>query len=93
MPMTTTYTEARAKLAKLWDRLEEDRELLVIERRGHEAMAMLPLAEVESLLETAHLLRSPENARRLLRALQRALDDEGEPRTLEQLERDLGLVG
>jgi antitoxin YefM len=91
MPITTTYTDARARLAELWNRLEEDRELLVIERRGHEAMAMLPAAEVESLLETAHLLRSPKNALRLLNAIQQALSGEGEVRTLEELKQDLGV--
>lgn len=92
MPISTTYTDARANLASLWDRLEEDRELLVIERRGHESMAMLPLGEVEALLEAAHLLRSPANARRLLAALQQALEDEGEPHDPEELARDFGLV-
>ena len=91
MPMTTTYSDARAKLASFWNRLEQDRDLLVIERRGHETMAMLPLAEIEGLLESVHLLRSPANARRLLRALQRALGDEGTPRSLEQLREELGI--
>ncbi len=91
MAISVTYTEARAKLASLWDRLEQDRELLVIRRRGHESMAMLPLAEVEALQETAHLLRSPANARRLLSALQRALEDQGTPQTVQSLTRDLGL--
>ena len=90
MPINTTYTDARARLAELWNRLEEDREVLRIERRGHEAMAMLPAAEVDSLLETAHLLRSPENARRLLRAVQRALNGEGEVLTLDEVKQDLG---
>ncbi|MFW6198700.1 MAG: type II toxin-antitoxin system Phd/YefM family antitoxin [Acidobacteriota bacterium] len=92
MPISTTYTDARANLARLWDRLERDRELLVIERRGHEAMAMLPMAEVEALLEAAHLLRSPANARRLLRSLQRALEDEGAAADPRELARDLGLA-
>ena len=92
MPVSTTYTKARANLAKLWDQLESDQELAIIERRGHEAMALLPAAEVESLLETAHLLRSPENAKRLLRAIQRALNQSGEVKTPEDLKRELGLA-
>jgi len=92
MSSTTTYTDARANLASLWDRLEQDREVLVITRRGHESMAVLPVAEVESLLETAHLLRSPANARRLLGALRDALEDEdGAALSLEDLKRDLGI--
>ena len=92
MPVSTTYTKARANLAKLWDQLETDQDLAIIERRGHEAMALLPAAEVTSLLETAHLLRSPENAKRLLRAIQRALNQQGEVKTLEDLKRELGLA-
>lgn len=92
MSVTTTYTEARDNLAKLWDRLEKDREIAVIERRGHEAMAMLPASEVASLLETAHLVRSPKNAIRLLTAIRRALGDEGKVYELEELKRDLGLA-
>ena len=92
MPISTTYTDARANFATLWDRLEQDRELLVIERRGHETMAMLPMAEVEALLEAAHLLRSPANARRLLRALHGALEEEGEPMTVDELARAVGLA-
>lgn len=92
MPVSTTYTKARANLAKLWDQLESDQELAIIERRGHEAMALLPAAEFESLLETAHLLRSPENAKRLLRAIQRALNQQGEVKTPEDLKRELGLA-
>ena len=91
MSLTATYTEARANLAKLWDRLEQDRETLVIKRRGHESMVMLPMAEIESLLETAHLLRSPANARRLLGALQRALRDEGTATSPQELRQELGL--
>ncbi len=92
MPVSTTYTKARANLAKLWDQLESDQELAIIERRGHEAMALLPAAEVASLLETVHLLRSPENTKRLLRAIQRALNQQGEVKTLEDLKRELGLA-
>ncbi len=92
MPVSTTYTKARANLAKLWDQLESDQELAIIVRRGHEAMALLPAAEVESLLETAHLLRSPENAKRLLRAIQRALNQQGEVKKPEDLKRELGLA-
>ena len=92
MPVSTTYTKLRANLAQLWDQLESDQELAIIERRGHQAMALLPAAEVESLLETAHLLRSPENAKRLLRAIQRALNQPGEVKTPEDLKRELGLA-
>lgn len=91
MPLTATYTEARANLAKLWDRLEQDRDSLVIERRGHESMVMMPAGEVSSLMETAHLLRSPANARRLLQALHDSYEGRGEVWTIEALRKELGL--
>ena len=91
MPVITTYTDARARLAELWDKLESDRDILLIERRGHERMAMLPAAEIESLLETAHLLRSPRNAQRLLSSIQRALEGGGSEKTIESLKEEFGI--
>ena len=91
MTLTTTYTEARANLAKLWDQLEDERDMLVIERRGHESMVMLPINEVSALLETAHLMRSPANARRLLEGLVRAERGEGTPTTIEAMRTEFGI--
>ena len=54
-------------------------------------MALIPVDELRSLEETAHLLRSPANARRLLRALQAALEGEGAPEGLGTLRADVGL--
>ncbi len=64
---------------------------MIINRRGHEDVALVPAAELESLLEAAHLLRSPKNATRVLSALRRALGRNGKPRTVEQLRAELGL--
>lgn len=58
---------------------------MIVSRRGHQDMAILPADELESLRETAHLMRSPKNARRLLEAMTRAQVGEGEvvdPRSL-----------
>lgn len=68
----TTYSQARENLATLLDQVENDREIALIQRRGHEDIALVTASELSSLLETAHLLRSPANAKRLLTALQRA---------------------
>jgi antitoxin YefM len=70
----------------------ESREPYVIERRGHENVALIAEAELESLLETAHLLRSPRNASRLAAALERALVGDSSPASLDELKRDLGLA-
>lgn len=91
--MQTTYTEARANLARLCDRVTQDRETVIITRRGADAVAMIAADELASLEQTAHLLRSPKNAARLLAALERALRREGRAKTVAELRRELGLAG
>jgi antitoxin YefM len=91
MSIETTYTAARANLAKLLDSAVEDREIVLIRRRGIEDVALIAADELESLLETAHLLRSPRNAERLLTALQRARARTETPQSLEALRSELGL--
>ena len=93
MPNRTTYTQARARLASLCDEVAETREPYVIERRNGENVALISERELDSLLETAHLLRSPKNARRLLSALERALSDSSvPPSTVDELRGELGLT-
>jgi len=91
MAMETTYTRARAELAKLLDRAGEDREVVVVRRRGHAPVALVAADELSSLMETAHLMRSPANARRLLAALRRALSRRGGAEKPASLRRELGL--
>lgn len=91
MANRTTYTQARARLASLCDRVAETREPYVIERRNGENVALISEAELNALLETAHLLRSPRNAARLAGALERARGGKPAPSTLRELRRSLGL--
>jgi antitoxin YefM len=86
-----TYSYARQNLAKILRDAEDRQEPVIISRRGHEDMAVIPVYELRSLEETAHLLRSPENARRLLQALRRALEQGGKPQRAESLRSELGL--
>jgi len=72
MAVETTYTQLRETLASVLDRLVDDREIVVVRRNGTRDVALIAADELAGLLETAHLLRSPKNARRLLRALRRA---------------------
>jgi len=92
MSIDVTYTEARANLAKLWDQAEANREPILIRRRGKENMALIPADELAGLMETAHLLRSPRNADRLLSSLARARRREGSPETVADLKEALGLA-
>jgi len=64
-----TYTEARENLATTINLVCEDNAPVIITRRRDQAVVVLSLAEYESLQETAHLLRSPANAKRLLDSL------------------------
>lgn len=82
---TISYTEARDRLASVWDETISTREPVVIDRRGHESVVLLPASEWQGLLETAHLLRSPANARRLLGALNRLEQGEGQELSLDAL--------
>ena len=91
MTIQTTYTQARDGLAKLLDQVTHNREIVVIHRRGEEEVALIAASELESLMETAYLLRSPANAERLLSALGRALKNEAQPLTVDDLRREVDL--
>ena len=91
MASVTTYTQARATLAKLCDEAIATREPIVIRRRGAADVALVAADELGGLMETAHLLRSPRNAERLLRALARARRTKLKPMTPAKLRRELGL--
>jgi antitoxin YefM len=91
MAIETTYTLARANLAKLLDEVTENRETVLIHRRGSEDVALIAASELASLNETAYLLRSPRNAERLLSALAEAHAGGGRTLTVEQLRHELGL--
>ncbi|MGN6466110.1 MAG: type II toxin-antitoxin system Phd/YefM family antitoxin [Rhizobiaceae bacterium] len=64
-----TLTELRANMAKHFDKLEQDRTELVVTRQNHEPVVIMPLAELEGLRETLHLLSSPINAERLRQSI------------------------
>jgi len=91
MAVETSYTHLRQNLASLLDRVVEDREVVIVRRRGARDVALVPAAELAGLTETAHLLRSPRNAQRLLSALRRAELRKGRPQSLDKLRREMGL--
>ena len=90
MAIQTTYTHARARLASLLDEVTKNREVVIIQRRGSEDVAMITADELAGILETAHLLRSPNNAKRLLASLDRAKKASGEPQTIDELRGEVG---
>jgi antitoxin YefM len=88
----TTYTSLRENLASMMDRVVNDREVVIVSRKGDKKVAIIPADELSGLLETAHLLRSPKNAKRLLQALRRATSRKGKPQSLDKFRRELNLV-
>ncbi|MBA3036117.1 MAG: type II toxin-antitoxin system prevent-host-death family antitoxin [Desulfobacterium sp.] len=91
MAIQTTYTQARAGLASLMDEVTKNREVVIIQRRGREDVAMITASELAGVLETAHLLRSPKNAKRLLTALDRVKKGSGVSQTIDDLRNEVGL--
>ena len=91
MTIQTTYTHARARLASLLDEVTKNREVVIIQRRGREDVAMITADELAGILETAHLLRSPKNAKRLHTAIDRVRKESGTPQTIDELRKEVGL--
>ncbi|MGW0890542.1 type II toxin-antitoxin system Phd/YefM family antitoxin [Saccharopolyspora sp. NPDC002578] len=79
---TMSYSESRAKYAETLNSVVDDREEVVIIRSGHEPVVMVALDDYESLKETAYLLKSPENARRVLASIDRLEHGGGTTREL-----------
>jgi antitoxin YefM len=90
MTIQKSYTQARANLAALLDTVTDDREVIIIQRRGAADVALIAADELQSLLETAHLLRSPANAERLLTALARVQQGTAPPQTIDALRSEVG---
>ena len=91
MAIDTTYTSLRENLAAVLDRVTDDQEVVIVRRRGVKDVALIPADELNSLLETAHLLRSPANAKRLMASVQEARRGKGKRMSLKQLRKAVGL--
>jgi antitoxin YefM len=89
MPTETTYSNLRQNLATFLDEVTEQQETVIVRRKGKGDVALIPAAELAGLLETAHLLRSPANARRLLTALLRAESGRPSSSTAAALRREI----
>jgi len=90
MTIEVSYSQARKKLASLLNEVTQDKEVVIINRRGGEPAALIAADELASLTEAVHLLRSPANAERLLAALARAIKGDGNVMTIEELSAEVG---
>lgn len=64
-----TYTHARSHLAATMEQVCDDHAPVIITRKNERAVVMISLEDYQALEETAYLLRSPKNARRLLESI------------------------
>ncbi len=87
----TSYSNARANLASILDEVVDQQQIFIVKRRNGKNVALIAEDELSSLLESIHLLRSPENARRLYRALEWSESENAQPQTVDELKQELGL--
>ncbi|MBI3123870.1 MAG: type II toxin-antitoxin system Phd/YefM family antitoxin [Ignavibacteriales bacterium] len=90
MSIRLTYTQASANLAKLLDEVSNNKEIVIIKRRDAENVMLISESEISGILETAHLLRSPKNARRLLKALSRVHETNNSANSKKLLHKSIG---
>ena len=81
---TITYTSARSNLAQTMDKVCDDHAPVIITRKAAKPVVMMSLDDYEALEETAYLLRSPKNARRLLESIVQLEADKGTARDLAE---------
>lgn len=79
-----SYTAARSNLAKTMEKVCEDHEPVIITRTKAPSVVMMSLEDFEALQESAYLLRSPENAWRLLKAVAELEKGNGTERELSE---------
>jgi len=89
MATETTYTRLRQNLAAVLDQVVEEQETVIVRRKGARDVALIPAAELAGLIETAHLLRSPVNAKRLLAALHRSTAGKVKAQTPASLRKEM----
>jgi antitoxin YefM len=89
MPSETTYSSLRQNLATVLDQVIDQQDTVIVRRRGARDVALVPASELAALMETAHLLRSPRNARRLMTALRRAKARKLKPGTTTALRKEM----
>jgi antitoxin YefM len=79
-----TYTTARQNLAKTMDKVCEDHAPVIVTRKSTNSVVIMSLEDYEALQETAYLLRSPKNARRLIESIAQLEKDQGTQRDLTE---------
>src|SRR5690242_790144 len=89
MPTETTYSSLRENLATVLDEVVDQQDTVIVRRRGARDVALIPASELDGLIETAHLLRSPYNARRLMKPHGRAKTRKFKPRPVASVRKEI----
>lgn len=92
---SVSYTNARNGLASLLDKVSKNREIVIINRRNKPDVALISKEELDNLLETVYLLRSPANAKNLFKAIEESKQMDNakiEPQKIEEVCEDLGIL-
>ncbi len=87
----SSYTEARANFAKLMDKVVDDADVVVIERRGQPRVAMISADELERMQETLYILRSPENVRRINEGIEEGKRGKIKAQSVQEIRSEFGL--
>jgi antitoxin YefM len=87
----TTPTDARNGFFQLLERVAENHQVFIINRRDGENVALISESDLTSLIETVYLLRSPANGRRLLDAIADSQLGKIQPQTIAELKQELGI--
>jgi antitoxin YefM len=77
-----SYSTARANLAQMMEQVVDDHAPVIITRKNQKSVVMISLEDYQAMVETAYLLRSPHNARRLLTAIEQLENGNGQAREL-----------
>jgi len=77
-----TYSAARQNLAKTMEKVCSDRSPIIVTRKSSNSVVIMSLEDYEALEETAYLLRSPKNARRLLESIAQLEEGKGNEKEL-----------
>jgi antitoxin YefM len=91
MPSQITYSEVCSNFDKIYEEAISTRQAIVVTREGSESVSVIPTAELDSLMETVYLFQSPENATRLIAAVERAKARTFKPRSIDDLRQEFGL--
>lgn len=77
-----TYTAARQNLAKTMEQVCEDHSPVIITRKTNDSVVIMSLEDYTALEETAYLLRSPKNTKRLIESIAQLEEEKGRQRDL-----------